>query len=63
MMPGDRKAPEYKWCPNCGPNADVIVWDTKIGQRYLCHCGLSGRFGDGTSAPSSFKELTNQKEE
>jgi hypothetical protein len=45
-------APEYKWCPNCGYNAEIVVWDSFLGKRYRCHCGLFGRFGDGLSEPS-----------
>ena len=43
---------EYEWCPNCGCNAYIITWESKIGKRYRCQCGLFGRFGDGLSEPT-----------
>jgi ribosomal protein S27AE len=42
---------DLKWCPNCGDNATIITWESRIGTRYRCSCGLQGRFGDGTSEP------------
>jgi hypothetical protein len=53
-------SPEYQWCPNCGYNAKIVTWETRIGKRYRCQCGLTGRFGDGMSEPSLEQPL--QKE-
>jgi predicted RNA-binding Zn-ribbon protein involved in translation (DUF1610 family) len=44
--------PELEWCPNCGCNAVIITWVSRLGKRYRCKCGLYGRFGDGLPEPT-----------
>lgn len=43
--------PKYNWCPNCGCNACIVTWESRLGTRYRCICGLTGRFGDGLDEP------------
>jgi len=58
VLHGDEKlSPEYKWCPNCGYNAMIITWESRIGKRYRCVCGLLGRFGDGFEEPKFEQEI------
>ena len=45
-----------KWyCLGCGWGAIIETWETRIGTRYLCRCGLSGRLEEN-DAPKFLNE-------
>jgi predicted RNA-binding Zn-ribbon protein involved in translation (DUF1610 family) len=52
LHPDETLREDLKWCPNCGTGAKIITWQRELGIHYRCVCGLTGRFGDGTSEPS-----------
>jgi len=49
--------PNYEWCPNCGYNAYIITWNSGLGKRYRCQCGIAGRFGDGLPEPTETQPI------
>lgn len=49
--------PKYEWCPNCGYNAYIITWNSGLGKRYRCQCGITGRFGDGLPEPTETQPI------
>lgn len=53
----ERYDEKYKWCPNCGANAFIVIWNSTLGKRYRCQCGLYGRFGSGLSEPTKDQPL------
>lgn len=38
------------YCFNCGWNCSPQFWETKIGKRWVCQCGMGGLVKD-TDAP------------
>ena len=40
MKPEWEKRPDLKWCPECGPNANIESIERPVGTRYTClTCG------------------------
>ena len=54
---------EYNYCGDCGCNAQIETWETRIGKRFLCkNCGSSGCFGDGVSKKPSLMCFSCEKQ-
>ena len=54
--------PRYKWCPECGCNAYVVTYPSRLGLSYRCQCGLAGRFGCGWVSHPTFAQPGFEKE-
>jgi hypothetical protein len=38
---------EKRWyCYHCGFNCKIEFWESKIGERYICECGVYGLMTD-----------------